>query len=318
MDKLITVLGPTAVGKTALSFALAEAFQTELISGDAYQVYKYMNIGTAKPTPEELQRYPHHLINIKEPADRFTAVEFQQLAAQAVATINHAGKWPVLVGGTGLYVQSLLEGYCFGAPKVTLDIRERAAVRYAQSSKLELQAYLQAHTDFDLSHWEELLCNKHRMIRVLELIESGASNDYIKPGKVGLSYNNIVIGLWLPRDVLYERINRRVELMMETGWVEEVEQLLRMGISVDAQAMKGIGYRDIVTMLAGGLTKAAALEKIQKETRHFAKRQLTWYKRMPYIHWIHKDEYPSEDVMAKQVIQYILSIFSGGTANGNK
>lgn len=302
MNKLVTILGPTAVGKTDLSLALARQYGAELISGDAYQVYRHMDIGTAKPSPEELRQYRHHLIDIIGPGDTYTAAQFCQMAAAAAEAIEGRGKLPILVGGTGLYVQALLEGYRFDAPPPDPALRQRARERMEKSSEGELQAYIRQETDWQPQDWHELLCNTHRLLRLLEAIEAGDGRSYIDARKEGLCCDALVVGLILPREVLYNRINKRVDMMLAQGWVEEVAWLLEQGISPESQSMKAIGYGELAAYLQGNLSLAEAAEAIKQRTRRFAKRQLTWYKRMPYIQWFHKDEYASEEALAQAVM----------------
>lgn len=306
VDKVIVIVGPTAVGKTALSFALAEHFQTSLVSGDAYQIYRHMNIGTAKPAAEELQQYTHELIDIAEPDEPYSAAIFCRMAGDAIRRVNQSGRIPILVGGTGLYVQSLLEGYEFSAEPMKEALKKRAQMRMETLSQEALQQYIAAATDWEPSDWHELFANRHRLIRLLAAVENGEGKAFVRSGKAeGLVYDAYVVGLRLPRDVLYSRIETRVDMMVEQGWIEEVKGLLDAGVSVSCQAMKAIGYGELAQYIRGERTLADAVDEIKKRTRHFAKRQLTWYKRMAYIHWFDKDAYASEEALARDVIAHI-------------
>ncbi len=306
MKNVIAIIGPTAVGKTALSFALADHFHTDLISGDAYQIYRQMNIGTAKPTPEELRQYTHYLIDIAEPGEPYSAAQFCKMADTAICQVNKEGKIPVLVGGTGLYVQSLLEGYQFGASHADEAARQKAKETIQSLTKDELKAYIEAQTDWQPADWHELLANTNRLVRLMTAIHMGEGRQFVRAAKAdGLVYQAYVIGLSLPRDVLYDRIEKRIDMMMQSGWIEEVRQLLAQGISPDCQAMKAIGYQELAAYLQGTMPLELAVEQIKKRTRHFAKRQLTWYRRMPYIHWFEKNTYPSEAALAADVIHHI-------------
>ena len=306
MNEIIAIVGPTAVGKTALSFKLAERFQTELVSVDAYQVYKGMDIGTAKATQEELATYRHHLIDIIEPNESFSAAAFQKAARRTIENLHKRGKIPILVGGTGLYVQSLLEGYEFKADRHSKEERQAAANRIATLSKEELKAYITEKTGYEPPDWHELLSNSHRLVRLVGAIEKGEGAAAVMPQKAGGPlYHAFVIGLSLPRQVLYERIEKRIDAMIESGWIDEVQQLLQDGVLPEAQAMKAIGYKELVLYLDGQLSLEAASELIKKRTRHFAKRQMTWFKRMPYIRWYEKDDFVTEDELASAVIQDI-------------
>ena len=306
MNEIIAIVGPTAVGKTALSFKLAERFQTELVSADAYQVYKGMDIGTAKATKDELATYRHHLIDIIEPNEDFSAAAFQEAARTTIEDLHERGKIPILVGGTGLYVQSLLEGYEFKAKRHSKEERQTASSRIAALSEEELKAYITEKTGYEPPDWHELLSNSHRLVRLVGAIEKGEGAAAVMPQKAGGPlYHAFVIGLSLPRQVLYERIEKRIDAMIESGWIDEVQQLLQDGMLPEAQAMKAIGYKELVLYLDGQLSLEAASELIKKRTRHFAKRQMTWFKRMPYIRWYEKDDFVTEDELASAVIQDI-------------
>ncbi len=306
MNEIIAIIGPTAVGKTALSFKLAERFQTELVSSDAYQVYKGMDIGTAKATKDELATYRHHLIDIIEPNEDFSAAAFQEAARTTIEDLHERGKIPILVGGTGLYVQSLLEGYEFKAKRHSKEERQAASSRIAALSEEELKAYITEKTGYEPPDWHELLSNSHRLVRLVGAIEKGDGAAAVMPQKAGGPlYHAFVIGLSLPRQVLYERIEKRIDAMIESGWIDEVQQLLQDGVSPEAQAMKAIGYKELALYLDGQLSLEAASELIKKRTRHFAKRQMTWFKRMPYIRWYEKDDFVTEDELASAVIQDI-------------
>ena len=306
MNEIIAIIGPTAVGKTALSFKLAERFQTELVSADAYQVYKGMDIGTAKATKDELATYRHHLIDIIEPNEDFSAAAFQEAARTTIEDLHERGKIPILVGGTGLYVQSLLEGYEFKAKRHSREERQAALSRIAALSEEELKAYITEKTGYEPPDWHELLSNSHRLVRLVGAIEKGDGAAAVMPQKAGGPlYHAFVIGLSLPRQVLYERIEKRIDAMIGAGWIDEVQQLLQDGVLPEAQAMKAIGYKELVLYLDGQLSLEAASELIKKRTRHFAKRQMTWFKRMPYIRWYEKDDFVTEDELASAVIQDI-------------
>ena len=306
MNEIIAIIGPTAVGKTALSFKLAERFQTELVSADAYQVYKGMDIGTAKATKDELATYRHHLIDIIEPNEDFSAAAFQEAARTTIEDLHERGKIPILVGGTGLYVQSLLEGYEFKAKRHSKEERQAASSRIAALSEEELKAYITEKTGYEPPDWHELLSNSHRLVRLVGAIEKGDGAAAVMPQKAGGPlYHAFVIGLSLPRQVLYERIEKRIDAMIGAGWIDEVQQLLQDGVLPEAQAMKAIGYKELVLYLDGQLSLEAASELIKKRTRHFAKRQMTWFKRMPYIRWYEKYDFVTEDELASAVIQDI-------------
>ena len=223
------ILGATSTGKSSLALTLAENFDTEIISADSMAVYKNFNVGTAKPTQAELERVPHHMIDILDAEEKFSVGEFVRRAKPIISELNGRGKIPIVAGGTGLYIQALVEGYELGEGKSLI------------------------------SHYK----------RTGELI-----------------YDAIVFGLTTDRTELYDRINRRTEKMFADGLIDEVKNLLASGISPTAQAMLGIGYKEAVEYLQGGATLDETISKVAQATRNFAKRQLTWYRRMKYITWL--------------------------------
>ena len=292
MKKLVTIVGPTAVGKTDLTLALAKRYNGEVISGDAYQVYKHLDIGTAKPTFDELDTIPHHLINILEPNDDYSVSIFQQQAQSLIDQLNDNHILPILSGGTGLYVQSLLENYNFNDIKPDTALRNELDELYAKYGLDGLRQYAQNLAE--KGGVEIRYTDKHRLYRAIELMTAGDYESLTRQTKEGLSYRGPVIGLQRERSDLYNRINRRVEIMFEKGLVDEVKQLLKNGVNPNCQAFKGIGYKEVVQYLEGLISYDACVDLIQKNTRHFAKRQITWYKRMPYIEWITIDSQTTE------------------------
>lgn len=292
MKKLVTIVGPTAVGKTDLTLALAKRYNGEVISGDAYQVYKHLDIGTAKPTFDELDTIPHHFINILEPNDDYSVSIFQQQAQSLIDQLNDNHVLPILSGGTGLYVQSLLENYNFNDIKPNTALRNELDELYAKYGLDGLRQYAQNLAE--KGGVEIRYIDKHRLYRTIELMTAGDYESLTRQTKEGLSYRGPVIGLQRERSDLYNRINRRVEIMFEKGLVDEVKQLLKNGVNPNCQAFKGIGYKEVVQYLEGLISYDACVDLIQKNTRHFAKRQITWYKRMPYIEWITIDSQTTE------------------------
>lgn len=307
MNKLITIVGPTAVGKTALTLSLAEYLGTEVISGDAYQVYRGLNIGSAKPTVEELNLVKHHLIDIIEPYEKYSVAEFKVYAEELIKQINDLGKIPILSGGTGLYVQSLLENYNFAPTNINEALREKLNDIYLELGDEGLLDYAKSlASKYDL---ELPFTDKHRLYRAIELLEAGKVEYLINQTKQGLSYQGPVIGLRRERSDLYKRINLRVDLMLKDGLLAEVEYLYKKGLKEEHQAMKGIGYKEFLPYFSGECSLNEVIENIKKNTRHFAKRQITWYKRMPYIKWIDINSDMSEDSIlekAKEIINMEL------------
>ena len=292
MNPLITIVGPTAVGKTDLTLDLAEQLHAEVISGDAYQVYKQLNIGTAKPSVDELNRVKHHLIDILEPNDSYSVSIFQDQAKEIIARLKDRNILPILSGGTGLYVQSLLENYNFNDVKPDEYLRAELDELYSTKGIEGLRDY--AFTLGKEHNIEIQYSDKHRLYRAIEILHHGDVDSLRNQTKDGVSYKGPVIGLMRDRDKLYERINLRVDMMFDVGLIEEVEQLIKSGVNPDCQAFKGIGYKEVVQYLEGLISYHACVDLIQKNTRHFAKRQITWYKRMPYIEWITIDSQTTE------------------------
>lgn len=301
---LLVVLGPTAVGKTDLSVDLAEAMHTEIVSGDSMLIYRGFDVGTAKPTVEERRGVPHHLIDILDGTESYTVTDFQREAAACIARIAGEGKIPILAGGTGLYVKALLEGYQFNRaeehPAFRAAMRQRAETEGKEAVyRLLEQQDPKAAAEIDPQ-------NFRRVVRALETVRYGGES--ISRQRAGstqdtLVYHALVLGLHRDRQALYARINRRVERMFADGLVAEVRHLLTHGITRTAPAMKGIGYKETAAYLAGEITREQAVETIQTNTRHFAKRQLTWYRRMPYIHWIDVDGLTREELLRKALYE---------------
>ena len=303
MNPLITIVGPTAVGKTELTLELAEQLNAEVISGDAYQVYKQLNIGTAKPSMDELNRVKHHLIDILESNDSYSVSIFQDQAKEIIASLKDQNILPILSGGTGLYVQSLLENYNFNDVKPDENLRAKLDELYNTKGIEGLRDY--AFTLGKAHNIEIQYSDKHRLYRAIEILHHGNVDSLRNQTKDGLSYKGPIIGLMRDRDKLYERINLRVDMMFDAGLIEEVEQLIKSGVNPDCQAFKGIGYKEVVEYLNGSITLDECRDLIKKNTRHFAKRQITWYKRMPYIEWIHIDSNTSKDFIFNKAMDLI-------------
>ena len=281
-EKLIVIAGPTASGKTALAVELARRLDTEIISGDSMLVYKGLDIGTAKPGKKEMGGIRHHLIDILDAGAGFNVTDFINLAKPVITLLNQQGRIPILAGGTGLYIKSLVEGYRFNETSGDPEYRE-SLQRLAEEKGREYVFDMLRKVNPDAA--ERLHINNfRRIIRALEVYHLGG--EQISEEKASeLAYDVFAIGLGWERSVLYERINRRVEIMMEQGLYNEVEGLLKNGISDSCQSMKGIGYKELLPAVRGEISLDEAADKIKQNTRHFAKRQLTWYRKMPYIRW---------------------------------
>ena len=284
--KVVVICGPTASGKTALSIELAKRINGEIISGDSMQIYKDMDIGTAKPTKEEMQGIRHYLIDFVEPSKRYSVAEFKKDAENAIEEILKKGKVPIIVGGTGLYIDSLIYGIEYQDIKIDekyrKELEKRAEVEGLQ--KLYEEAY-----NIDSRAAEKISKNdKKRIIRILEIYKATGktkTEQEIESRKKESKYDYIVFAINMDRQKLYERINKRVDIMIEQGLIEEVENLLKK-YNKFPTAMQGLGYKEVVEYLDGKVAKEEMIEKIKMETRRFAKRQITWFKKNKQIIWI--------------------------------
>ena len=296
---LIVILGPTAVGKTKLAVQLAHYLDTEIISGDSMLVYRGFDIGTAKPTQEEREGISHHLIDVMEPDEQFSVVDFQRMAEQLVDGIQKRGKIPILAGGTALYIKALLEGYSFCGTSASPDYRRKLEALAEDGGAERLYGMLLLRDPEAAARIHPR--NVRRVIRALEVLELGNESisskcSYENTGE--LRYRAWVIGLSRKREELYRRINARVLQMFEQGLEDEVRSLISQGVRRESPAMQGIGYKETAAWLAGECTRADAIAHIQASTRHFAKRQMTWYRRMPYIHWYDLDTIAEAELLS--------------------
>lgn len=285
---VVAIIGPTASGKTALSIRLAKEIDGEIINGDSMQVYRNMDIGTAKITDDEMEGIPHHLLSIKEPTEAFSVAEYQRLVRGKIEEIQARGKMPIIVGGTGLYVQSVL--YDFQFTKQEVD--EKARLQYYEELvKLGPEVMHTKLAKIDpVSAAEIHPNNTRRVIRALEMAElAGVSRaeEQFNRGNIPL-YNHLIIGLDMDREKLYERINLRVDLMMKAGLLEEVRALYDAGIR-DVQSIKAIGYKELYAYFDGLVTIEEAIEQIKQNSRRYAKRQLTYFRNKMDISWIGND-----------------------------
>ena len=300
LKPLVILVGPTAVGKTAASIGLAKALNGEIISGDSMQIFRGLDIGTAKITKEEMQGVPHHLIDIKEPWETFSVAEFKRLADEAIADIHARGKLPIIVGGTGFYINSVLYEYHFGEADTD------------EAYRAELEQYAEAHgnealwnilQEKDPDSAAKLHSNDtKRVIRALEVLHvTGipASERQSIVDKQTMRYNAVYIALNMPREVLYDRINRRVDIMIQDGLEAEVRTALANGTEQDALSMTSIGYRQMIQYFNEEISFDRAVELIKRDTRHFAKRQLTWFRHDPNIQWVDKWGKTDEQVEAE-------------------
>lgn len=299
-NKLIVLTGPTAVGKTALSIQLAKRIGGEIVSADSMQVYKYMDIGSAKITKEEMEGVPHHLIDVLDPDEEFHVFRFQEMAKEAIKGIYERGHLPILVGGTGFYIQALVYDIAFGEEEDHSAIRERLENTAREKGSAYLYEYLEK-VDPDsakIIHPN----NQKRMIRALEFYELNGTpiSEHNKRERQKESpYDFCYFVLNDDRELIYQKIDQRVDEMLAKGLVEEVRVLKEMGFQKDMVSMQGLGYKEILSYLAGECALDEAVYLIKRDTRHFAKRQLTWFKRERDVIWIDKKafEYDNNKIL---------------------
>lgn len=280
------LLGPTAVGKTRLSLELAAAYGAEIISGDSMQVYRGMDIGTAKITAAEMQGIPHHLIDIHDPDHPYSAAEFQIQGGKAIEEISERGRLPFIVGGTGLYIESLCYGFQFSEAVADEAFRKEQDEFAEQHGALALHARLQA---VDPASAARLHPNdRRRIIRALEIhhqTDTTLSSSHAAQKKES-PYELCLIGLTMDRKILYKRIEDRIDQMLAEGLVDEVKGLLERGYGRSLVSMQGLGYKEIAAFLAGETTYEEAVTLLKRDTRRFAKRQLSWFRHMKEIEWL--------------------------------
>ncbi|MFZ5943589.1 MAG: tRNA (adenosine(37)-N6)-dimethylallyltransferase MiaA [Bacillota bacterium] len=302
---LFVLVGPTAVGKTKISIEIAKEIGGEIISADSMQVYIGLDIGTAKIKPQEAEGIPHYLIDIKKPTEFFSAAEFKTLCEEKINFISKGGNIPMLVGGTGLYINSLINDYDFTENANVAFIRQSL---WEECEKRGIEFLRQRLKEIDPASWERLHPNDHkRIIRALEVfsLTGRPISSYHNAQEDSVSkYNLTMVGLIRERENLYNRINLRVDLMIKEGWIEEVKSLLEKGTPRSAPAFQGLGYKQLVSFLSGEISLEEAVELIKRDTRRYAKRQVTWFKRDKRIHWIDVDKNKEKDVI-KEIMNLI-------------
>ncbi|MBR3254726.1 MAG: tRNA (adenosine(37)-N6)-dimethylallyltransferase MiaA [Clostridia bacterium] len=284
--KVIVICGPTASGKTALGVELAKKINGEIVSCDSMQIYKDMQIGTAKPTLEEMQGIKHYLIDCVSPDERYSVANYKQDAKNAIKQIINDNKTPIVVGGTGLYIDSLI--YEINYNNIELDEEYRKKLEKIADTQEGLQNLYDKAKQIDPEAIEKISTNdKKRIIRILEIYHATGKNktEQEKNSRQEPEYDYKVFALDWPRDILYERINKRVDIMIEQGLIEEVKQV-KNKYNKFPTAMQGLGYKEVVDYLEGKYTKEEMIEKIKKETRRYAKRQLTWFRKNKQTIWL--------------------------------
>ncbi|RHP29887.1 tRNA (adenosine(37)-N6)-dimethylallyltransferase MiaA [Lachnotalea sp. AF33-28] len=307
---LIVLTGPTAVGKTALSIELARALNGEIISADSMQVYRCMDIGSAKVTPEEMQGIRHYLIDELDPSAEFNVVRFKQMAKKALEEIYSRGKLPIVAGGTGFYIQALLKDVDFTETCEDPALREELENLAKERGVEYLHGLLERADPAAASSIHAN--NVKRVIRALEfnhLTGEQISRHNAEESRRESPYNYLYFVLTMDRARLYERIERRVDAMMAAGLLEEVEMLKQIGCHRQMVSMQGLGYKELLSFLDGDCTLEEAVSVIKRDTRHFAKRQLTWFRREEDVIWIDKDRYPDEDAVLAGMLEIIRKRF---------
>lgn len=301
---LIILTGPTAVGKTKLSIELAKAVNGEIISADSMQVYKHMDIGSAKIKKEEMCGVPHHLIDVLEPDEEFHVVRFQEMAKQAMEEIYAKGKVPILAGGTGFYIQAVVKDIDFSKETEKSPVREELEKLAEEKGYEYLHERLQ---QVDPKSAEKIHANNvKRVIRALEYFELTGKPISLHNEEEAAKESPYNVAYFVLNDVrerLYERIDARVDAMLQEGLVEEVSGLAKKGYTKDMVSMQGLGYKEILSYLDGSYTLDEAVYILKRDTRHFAKRQLTWFKREKDVIWVNKQDFHYEE---NEILNYIL------------
>ncbi|MBD8990695.1 MAG: tRNA (adenosine(37)-N6)-dimethylallyltransferase MiaA [Clostridiales bacterium] len=304
MNSILCIAGPTASGKTALAVELAKDLNGEVVSCDSMQVYRRMDIGTAKPSREEMQGIPHHMIDVAEPDEDFSVSRYCAMAAPIVDDIVARGKTAIIAGGTGLYMDGLIRGNDF-APFPSTGVRERLE---AEADEVGLPAMLARLREID-PDTADRVSDRKRILRALEVyLETGETitEHNRKTQLIPPKYTPLWLGLdFADRGELYRRIDKRVDIMLEMGLMEEIRSLLDSGIPEKCTAMQAIGYKEFVNALEGREPLSQAAEEVKKASRHYAKRQLTWFRRNPAVHWLVRSGDDGREILtsARQIIR---------------
>ncbi len=308
MDRwpLVILTGPTAAGKTSLSLSLAKRIGGEIISADSMQIYKKMDIGTAKIMPEEMQGIRHHLVDVLMPDEEFNVVVFQKMARAAMEDIISRGKIPIVVGGTGFYIQALLNDIDFTENDSDMTFRHACEALAASEGPEALHGRL---AQIDPESAQKIHANNvKRVIRALEFFEKTGTkiSEHNEAQKQKLSpYNFAYFVLTMDREVLYDRINRRVDAMMAQGLLQEVRGLLDAGYSPELVSMQGLGYKEFIPYFNGEISLEDAVYTLKRDTRHFAKRQLTWFGREREVIWLNKQQFENEEAILEHILNLL-------------
>ncbi len=289
MKKVIAIVGPTASGKTAASIVLAKQLNTQIVAMDSMQIYRHMNIGTAKPTLEEMEGIPHHMLDVVEPKDNYSVAQYKSDALKCIENTHKMNKIPVLVGGTGLYLKALSTDAHLGDTLGSAAIRQKYEAIALEQGNEALHQMLRA---VDEPTANRLHPNDvRRVVRAMEIYHITGQRLSEREQSVPQSqFNMTVLGISMERNALIQRIEDRVNLMLEQGLVQEVQKLLDMGVERDCQAMQGIGYKELIPYLMGEQSLESAVETIKIRTRQYAKRQMTWFRATPDIQWVQLED----------------------------
>jgi len=306
VENVLVILGPTASGKTKISVDLAKLIHGEIISADSMQIYKHMDIGTAKPKAEEMCGIKHYMIDEVFPNEEFSVASFQKLAENFIECIISKNMIPIVSGGTGLYINSLLYNINFSQTTIDWGLRERLKKEAEEKGNTYLHEKLKEIDPEAASKIHQN--NVKRVIRAIEVFE-GTNHPISYHNQISRlipsKYNFIKIGLNMDRKILYERINQRVDLMIDKGLVKEVSALLTLGYNKLAVALQGLGYKEIISYLEGEITLDKAVENIKKGTRNYAKRQMTWFKTIDNVLWVEVDKYENYNEILRNLKNHI-------------
>lgn len=313
VERVLVLVGPTAVGKTEAALRLAERLHGEIVSADSMQVYQGMDIGTAKPSLAERQRVPHHLIDVVAPGEPFSVADFQQLARQRISEIAARGRLPLLVGGTGLYVRAVIDHYNFIPADTDWSLRERLRQQAREAGLEALYYWLQQVDPTAASRIHQR--DERRIVRALEVYQTTGQplSFWEQQGSADSSrYDLLMFGLTRPREQLYQRINLRVEQMVQQGLVEEARRLLAQGLDENLIANQAIGYKELFAYLRGEESLLQAMEKLRQTTRRYAKRQLTWFRADSRIQWLDVSQFASTDNLVDEIRQIVATSWQIG------
>lgn len=302
-SKVLVVVGPTAVGKTALGIQLAQDFNGEIISGDSLQVYRTLDIGTAKATLLEQSQAVHHLIDIRSVNDTYSVADFQREARKLIKSLHEQGKLPIVVGGTGLYIQALLEDFSLGSKDMSFSFRDQYENILEEKGQ---QALWKMLLERDSIAAEKISVNNpRRVVRALEVLEATGKSIFSFKEEGKQLYDTYLMGITMSRDKLYERINRRVDAMMHEGVLKEAESLFELG---EVQASQGIGYKEFFSYFREEISLTEAVDLVKSHSRRYAKRQLTWFNNRMNVHWYDPLEVSeNREKIMKDIIEWLLN-----------